>query len=302
MFSNLKNKYEQYLFFLTESKTIDATQLNDPPDIYYYIDEFNVYNGVLFIKGWVYASEGDVVGIGFENNNKNIEYIKYKKHSSLDVVNVHGKIARDSRYSLNIYDNLPEDLLNLVLVFQVSGNSNNILYKVSDLWKFGVDRGPYGDFIPKFFERYIANSKRTKILEIGSRARSGVNNRDTYIKKEVDFVGVDVLDGECVDIVCDAHELSSKVNNNYFDCVYSLNVFEHILMPWKVVLEINKVLKTDGIVMIFTHHAFPLHDLPWDYWRFSDNAWHGLFNKQTGFEVIETILLQLFPSQCMREL
>lgn len=67
-------------------------------------------------------------------------------------------------------------------------------------------------------------------------------------------------------------------------------------MPWKVVYEIlnlgiNKVLKTDGIVMIFTHHAFPLHDLPWDYWRFSDNAWHGLFNNQTGFEVIETSLI-----------
>lgn len=61
-------------------------------------------------------------------------------------------------------------------------------------------------------------------------------------------------------------------------------------MPWKVVIEINKVLKTNGIVMIFTHQTFPLHDQPWDFWRFSDTAWHGLFNKHTGFEIIETSL------------
>ena len=39
-----------------------------------------------------------------------------------------------------------------------------------------------------------------------------------------------------------------------------------------------------------THQSFPMHDTPWDYWRFSDQAWRGLFNRHTGFEVVETAL------------
>ncbi len=88
-----------------------------------------------------------------------------------------------------------------------------------------------------------------------------------------------------------AHQLSRHLEHDKYELVYSLNVFEHLLMPWKVVLEINKVMKKDGLVMIFTHHTFPLHDLPWDYFRFSDQAWHALFNKATGFEIIKTELI-----------
>ncbi len=100
-----------------------------------------------------------------------------------------------------------------------------------------------------------------------------------------------MLAGEGVDVVCDAHQLSKFVDHNKYDLVYSLNVFEHLIMPWKVVLEINKVMQHGGIVMIFTHHAYPLHDTPWDYFRFSDNAWFALFNEATGFEIISTELI-----------
>ena len=145
--------------------------------------------------------------------------------------------------------------------------------------------------MPNFFKDYVEGESIKTALEIGSRARSGVNNRDTYLPKGIDFTGVDVLEGECVDVVCDAHQLSDFVKHDNYELVYSLNVFEHLLMPWKVVLEINKVMKKGGIVMIFTHHAYPLHDLPWDYYRFSDNAWYSMFNKATGFEILKTELI-----------
>jgi hypothetical protein len=28
------------------------------------------------------------------------------------------------------------------------------------------------------------------------------------------------------------------------------------------------------------------HDLPWDFWRYSDTAWDALFNKKTGFKIL----------------
>ncbi|HER63574.1 MAG TPA: methyltransferase domain-containing protein [Desulfobacteraceae bacterium] len=250
----------------------------------YYIEEFNCYNNVLFIKGWVFSRKQKIEKIGYINNRGECCYPEYELLDSSDIVDVHGQVAEQARFFTVIDRDLPEDLLNISLVFATAKSSCT----VTGIWQDGVDRGPYGAFLPDFFSKLSTSGKRLKVLEIGSRARSGVSNRERYIPSRLDFVGVDIKEGPDVDIVCDAHELSRHVEHDSFDCVYSLNTFEHLLMPWKVALEINRVLKQDGIVMIFTHHTFPLHDIPWDFWRFSDNAWHGIFNSYSGFEIIET--------------
>ena len=45
-----------------------------------------------------------------------------------------------------------------------------------------------------------------------------------------------------------------------------------------------------SVVYVGTHQSFPLHDPPWDFWRFSDEAWKCLFNRATGFEVVTAAL------------
>jgi hypothetical protein len=59
-------------------------------------------------------------------------------------------------------------------------------------------------------------------------------------------------------------------------------------MPWKAVLEINRVMKTGGYVHITTHQTIGLHDQPWDFLRFSKDAWPAFFNAKTGFEIIDS--------------
>lgn len=75
-----------------------------------------------------------------------------------------------------------------------------------------------------------------------------------------------------MDIVGDAHELSLLFPNEHFDVGMSKAVFEHLAMPWKVVLEVNKILRPNGLLFINTLHTFPLHEKPWDFWRFSEEA------------------------------
>ena len=138
----------------------------------------------------------------------------------------------------------------------------------------------------KAIQMLLDDSSSANILEIGSRDRSKFVSKDTFVPSWFNYTGIDILAGDNVDVVCDAHELSKYFPENEFDYVFSLNVFEHLLIPWKVVLEINTILKVGGKVMIFTHQTMPLHDEPTDYWRFSDRAWPALFCEETGFKII----------------
>jgi SAM-dependent methyltransferase len=125
------------------------------------------------------------------------------------------------------------------------------------------------------------------LLEIGARARSGVVRREVTPKGWT-YTGLDIVPGENVDVVGDAHELSSIFPMSSFDAVMAFAVLEHVLMPWKLVLELNHVLKPGAVGLFVTHQAWPVHEEPWDFWRYSSWAWHALLNPHTGFEILET--------------
>lgn len=127
------------------------------------------------------------------------------------------------------------------------------------------------------------------VLEIGSRNRSNVMRRD-ICPSHLKYVGLDILPGENVDVIGDAHRLSAVFAQQRFRAIFSVSVFEHLAMPWLVVLEMNKTLKPGGLVFIQTHQTWPVHEEPWDFWRFSKHSWKCMFNARTGFEVIEAVM------------
>ena len=130
--------------------------------------------------------------------------------------------------------------------------------------------------------------QRPKLLDSGGRARSGISHSDQF----AEHCGVTVTD-IIVDVVADVHRMSEAPGEHQFDFAMCVSVFEHLLMPWKAALEINKVLKPGGVIVMQTHQTVGMHDAPWDYYRFSDESWKGLLNHQTGFE-IETTLMSCF--------
>ncbi len=127
---------------------------------------------------------------------------------------------------------------------------------------------------------------RPKLLDIGGRARSGVQRSQDY--PGCDVTVLDIVAQPGVDVVGDAHELSRYFPAGHFDFVLSVAVFEHLAMPWKVAVEMAKVLKPGGVALVFTHQTIGMHDLPWDFFRFSDAAFTALFNRATGFEILAT--------------
>jgi hypothetical protein len=127
-----------------------------------------------------------------------------------------------------------------------------------------------------------------KMLDVGGRDRGGVDRSKAF--PGVDVTVMDILPSENVDVVGDAHCLSKYFPRNHFDGVHCVAVFEHLLMPWKVAVEMNKVMKPGALGYVWTHQTFGMHDLPWDFWRMSDSAWPAFFNKRTGFEIVECLM------------
>lgn len=133
----------------------------------------------------------------------------------------------------------------------------------------------------------IGNKPGMRILEIGSREVTGSSNaRHKFANAE--YVGFDYYPGTNVDVVGDAHKLSSYFKEGeQFDIVYSSACFEHFAMPWLVATEIAKVLKMEGYVFVETHFSFSSHERPWHFFQFSDMALKVLFSNALGFECIE---------------
>jgi SAM-dependent methyltransferase len=140
------------------------------------------------------------------------------------------------------------------------------------------------------WQKYLyetGNKPGMRVLEIGSREVTGPSNaRKEFIK--ADYIGFDYYPGNNVDVVGDAHRLSSYFEReNQFDIVYSSACFEHFAMPWIVSSEIAKVLKLGGLVFVETHFSFSSHERPWHFFQFSDMALKVLFSEALGFECLE---------------
>lgn len=131
------------------------------------------------------------------------------------------------------------------------------------------------------------NRKGLRVLEVGSRNVTGANCRNQF--SEAEYIGFDFYPGENVDVVGDAHKLSSYfVGQAPFDLVFSSAVFEHLHMPWVVATEIQKVLRVGGFVFVETHFSYSSHERPWHFFQFSDMALRALFNDSLGFDLVDS--------------
>ncbi|WP_293900039.1 class I SAM-dependent methyltransferase [Phenylobacterium sp.] len=123
------------------------------------------------------------------------------------------------------------------------------------------------------------------VLELGARNVTGIT-RGHLFANAGRFIGCDIHPGEGVDLVADVHALSKSVAPGSVDAVFCVSVFEHLVYPWKAVLEMNRVLKPGGYLFISTHPTWPAHELPWDFWRFPVAGLAHLFVPDTGFELV----------------
>lgn len=136
------------------------------------------------------------------------------------------------------------------------------------------------------FQELCATNKGT-VLEIGSRIVSPGSSSKRGLFPHNTYIGVDIYADDNTDIVGDAHELSHLIETPV-DFVFSLSVLEHLAAPWIFALEVNKSLVMGGVTFHATHFHWPEHELPWDFYRFSDYGLTSMFSPLFGFEALNT--------------
>lgn len=140
-----------------------------------------------------------------------------------------------------------------------------------------------------FVEEYLKgfSNQSLVILDIGSQA---VGNMPTYRQffnnPKWQYYGVDIVEGQNVDIVLKDSYNWTEIEDNFADVVISGQTFEHIEFPWLTIKEIFRVLKPGGLCCIIAPSAGPEHKHPYDCWRIYPDGMKALA-KWAGFEVVE---------------
>lgn len=96
--------------------------------------------------------------------------------------------------------------------------------------------------------KYVPTDGKITVVDFGSRSsarRMSMTHRQLLADYDCDVIGVDIVEGNNVDIVMKKpYRLPMKSNSA--DVVLSGQVFEHIPFFWASLLEIARVLKPEG--------------------------------------------------------
>ena len=114
------------------------------------------------------------------------------------------------------------------------------------------------------------------IYEFGSLQVSGqegfVDLRPLFPGKQ--YVGADMRHGVGVDLILNLHEIDLQPES--VGTIICLDTLEHVEYPHRALEEIHRVLKPNGIVIMSSVMYFPIHNCPYDYWRFTPHAFRSL--------------------------
>ena len=122
---------------------------------------------------------------------------------------------------------------------------------------------------------YLDMSKKYVILDIGGRGLNGDRSyKSVFEKNVVDYHIADIQKGENVTHVMPSEYVIPAVNK-FYDIVVSGQTLEHVKNPFKLVIEMTRVLKDQGYLIIIAPSSGPRHDSI-DCWRFMDDAFKAI--------------------------
>lgn len=116
--------------------------------------------------------------------------------------------------------------------------------------------------------------ERPRVLVVGG-GTIGQGADALYAAEDIDTIAFDIYASPSVQFVADAHRI--PLASESVDAVLVQAVLEHVLEPHKVVAEICRVLRPDGVVYAETPFMQQVHEGPYDFTRFTESGHRWLF-------------------------
>jgi len=151
-------------------------------------------------------------------------------------------------------------------------------------------------------------ARQGKFLDVGARdgfltyllgITSNMHRDDTLYrenKKKFDskyeYYGMDltaqgerILTGD----ICSLNFIDQNLIN-FFDVIYSNNVFEHLKKPWLAAVNLIKMIKPGGIIITIVPFSQRYHESPVDYFRYTHTGINSLFGEnvrvlESGYDI-----------------
>jgi SAM-dependent methyltransferase len=117
----------------------------------------------------------------------------------------------------------------------------------------------------------------------GSKPYKTLFNVEKYIGLDFENPG-HLHINEQIDVFYDGKKIPFE--NEYFDSVFSSEVFEHVFNLDEILKEINRVMKPGALMLITCPFTICEHEVPHDFARYSSYGIRYLLEKN-GFEVLE---------------
>jgi len=120
--------------------------------------------------------------------------------------------------------------------------------------------------------------KGKRVIEVGSYDVNGSLRYVVELLKPTEYVGVDIVEGPGVDIICSVENLLQEFGKESFDIVLSTCTLEHIRDWKKAVSNIKNICKPNGIILIIVPSDWPFHVYPYDFWRYKKEDIQDIFS------------------------
>ncbi len=131
------------------------------------------------------------------------------------------------------------------------------------------------------------SSEKLKLLDVGG---GDGNNLAEFLNDRGELFDCYNLDiepnGNEKAIIFDITKPIADNLRETFDVIYSFNAFEHFCDPLTAADNVVKLLKPAGLCLVHTVFSWRYHPVPYDYYRYTDDALEYLFSKRNHLEKI----------------
>jgi len=126
-----------------------------------------------------------------------------------------------------------------------------------------------------------------RVLEVGAYDVNGSIREIVGSGGPAEYVGVDIVSGPGVDVVCDVQDLATRFGKDSFDVVVTTEMMEHV-PDWRgAMANMKTVLRPRGILLLTTRsRGCAFHGYPGDYWRYEPQDMREIF-KDMQIEALE---------------